>query len=207
MPKKKPQNERWAAFLAGELSVSDMDDEEIERGRFRSRDGSFKGVPPATVPRDFGQQLSRELLRRTDSRFKAGLFKVQAHLYHLIFNADRDDVQLKATLAWLERVVGKVPDKVEMSAGEPSWWSEVDRFLDGMTDEQKAMAQVILRRNQRVIEGTSHSADDEDDWADTADADVDADADIGAGEERMVRLFLEEEAVRRYGLSSLSFGS
>src|SRR6266545_1823255 len=191
MPKRKPVNERWAAYLAGELSVRDMDDEELERRRFRSRDGSFRGEPPRSVPRDFDQQVIRELHLRTDKEFAHDLMKVIREQKRLALEAEREDVRMRAGQYVIERVKGKVPDTVLFGAAEPAWWSEVDRYLDSIDPEQAAHAHRILRRTDggpRVIEGTS---DDE-----IVDAEVVEDEEVD--EERMVRLFLEEETVKEF---------
>jgi hypothetical protein len=123
-----------------------MDEEELYRGTFKAKDGTFKGRPPAKVPRDFAMELAREFMLRSDSEFKQDFLKAIRHLRFLAFNADRDDVQLKAVLAWIERVMGKTPEKVIVSPGKPEWESAVDNFLDTIEPEQISHANTILRR-------------------------------------------------------------
>jgi hypothetical protein len=208
MPKRKKDNERWQAYLDGELTTADMDEEELKRGRFRDKGGGFRGRLPATVPRDFGQQLSRELMMRGDSEFKTDFLKAIRHLRYLAFNADKDDTQLKATLAWIERLMGKTPERVILSPGRPEWEGAVDDFVTVLEDEEILRAKEILgklspeqaqirelkrqlaeaRRNQPpMIDGTSRRV--EDPFTDESQFTED---------EELTRQFLDEELASEY---------
>lgn len=145
----EPKNERWNAFMRGELTVEDMDNEELARGQFRAGDGSFRGRPPKTIPRDFATQLSRELLRRADSNLKARLLEAIEVQVEIMRNGDKDADRLRAALYLQDRLLGKVPERVVVSAGRPEWESEVEKFLGAVEDEQIERAQTILGRGSQ----------------------------------------------------------
>jgi hypothetical protein len=146
-PGSEVRNERWRAFLEGEITVEDMDDEEIARAQFRAADGTFRGRPPKTVPRNFAQQVSRELLKRGDSRFRRLYFEAIEVLAEIARDGEKDGDRVRAANILLERVAGKVPEKVEYSTDErPAWQDFVLRKVSG-GDEADV---VPIRRGRRV---------------------------------------------------------
>ena len=142
----EPTNERWRLFMAGDLTIHDMDDEELARGQFRAGDGTFRGRPPKTIPRDFAQQLSRELLRRADSEFRKMLIEAVRTHGTVMRVGEKDADRLRAANLVVERTMGKVPDKVIVSEGRPEWESAVDEFLAGVENGQIERAREVLGR-------------------------------------------------------------
>jgi hypothetical protein len=132
--RKTPDNERWAKYLAGELAVRDMDEEELYRQRWRSRDGKFTGRAPERVPARFAREVITELYFRGDSEFRRDILRAIRHLRNLAFNAEKEDVQLKATLAWIERVFGLPTQRVVLSEGQPEWLGALQDLMDGADD-------------------------------------------------------------------------
>jgi len=150
MPKSRqvsvPANERWRLFMAGEITVADMDEEELARGQFRAGDGTFRGRPPKTIPRDFATQLSRELLTRADSALKKRIMEAIDVLYTEMTDGEKSADRIRAANIFLERVLGKVPDRVVVSPGRPEWEGAVDEFVAGLEDEKIKRARVVLGR-------------------------------------------------------------
>ena len=153
MPKTRqvsvPANERWQAFMEGKLTVQDMDDDELARGQFKARDGTFRGRPPKTIPRDFATQLSRELLKRADSKLRERLILAIETLTQEMINGDRSGDRIRAANILLERVMGKVPERVVVSAGRPEWESAVDELLGiGLENEAIDRARSVLGKEK-----------------------------------------------------------
>jgi hypothetical protein len=144
----EPKNERWNAFMNGELTVHDMDEEELARGTFRAKDGTFRGRPPKTIPRDFATQLSRELLTRADSALKKRIMEAIDVLYEEMKDGEKSADRIRAANIFLERVLGKVPERVVVSPGRPEWEGAVDEFVAGLEDEKIKRARVVLGREE-----------------------------------------------------------
>lgn len=110
------------ALAQGLLSFDSWDDEELIRGYRRNRKGNF-GPPPATVSREVQQEAFRRLIGRGERKLRSAYIKSVEGLVNLAQNAQSEKVRLDATKTLLERVVGKVPDRIITSQEEP--WSDM----------------------------------------------------------------------------------
>lgn len=100
------------------LSLDEWDNEELIRGYRRNRDGKF-GAPPKYIPREIQQEAFRRLIARGDRTLKKAYIRSVEELTKLAHSADSEKVRLDAIKTLLERVVGKVPDKVLVAHEEP----------------------------------------------------------------------------------------
>jgi hypothetical protein len=115
-------------FRAGEYPVSEWSIEEIKRGRPANRDGTFDGP----WPRLTGKQQSdirRELLKRGQAEFDQAHVEAIKVLVQIAKSGEKDGDRVKAALAIIERVAGKVPDKVEIKSSDP-WQDILDEIMD-----------------------------------------------------------------------------
>jgi hypothetical protein len=140
----EPENARWQAFFRGEITVQDMDDAELARAQFRSGDGSFRGRPPKTVPREFAQQVSRELLSRQDSRIRQVLSAVTIEVARIALEGEKETDRLRAANMIWERAMGKVAEKIEVSEERKPW----EEHLAHVVGESGNV--VSIRRGRRV---------------------------------------------------------
>jgi hypothetical protein len=142
----EPANKRWRLYFEGKLSIQDMDDEELARMTFRNSVGDFRGRPPATLPATFARDVSRELLLRGESEIRQGFIDAIKTLVEVARSSDKDADRVRAANIILERVAGKVPDKLVVSEGRPDWESLVDAMLAETEDESIERARDILGR-------------------------------------------------------------
>lgn len=133
---------RMGKFLDGEITVEDLDWQELLRGQLRDRNGTFTGRPRLMVPRKFHQAISRELLSRVDQEFREDFDASMTALRELI-QSPRTPARekLAAIIYWQERTIGRVADKstVEVEV------KRFDRLVEGGTllvdlDEPEAPA-------------------------------------------------------------------
>lgn len=112
---------RYAEFLAGKITVEDLDDDELAQGRLKASDGSFRGRPPRVIPADMVQAMRREWLARAEAKLRDALMeKGIGTLVALAENEDIDPaVRLRAADKIIERTMGKVPDRVHIAAEDP----------------------------------------------------------------------------------------
>lgn len=129
-PKPAEINPRMLALMNGELDITDLDDEEIRRGQFRSADGTFRGRPVDAVPRKFYNAVVAETIRRANEKFRA---EIEPSLNALkeIRDSPRApaDARYKSAVHLLERAVGKVPDKTEMKVEVAKWEENIEELF------------------------------------------------------------------------------
>lgn len=111
---------RYAMLLQGVIKVEDLEDEELARGQLKAADGSWRGRPPKLVPRQLLDAMRGELVKRAHDNLQAALLGPGIKtLTDLAENAIDEGVRLRAATAIIERVIGKVPDKVHIAAEDP----------------------------------------------------------------------------------------
>jgi hypothetical protein len=112
---------RYAMFMRGEITVEDLDDEELALGRLKAIDGTFRGRPPKVVPGEMVAAMRREWLSRAEAKLREALMsKGIGVLTELAGNPEIDPgVRLRAAEKIIERTMGKVPDRVQLAAEDP----------------------------------------------------------------------------------------
>lgn len=123
------QSPRLARLLAGELRIEDLDDEELARGMPRDKGGKFRGRPPLAIPRELHDRMVAELLKRGNALFREEFISAVKVFAEIAKDTEEDaNVRLKAAQYVIERIAGKVPDKVEVRATDP-WQQIIDDIL------------------------------------------------------------------------------
>lgn len=122
------------AVAEGILSLDDWDDEELIRGYRRGRSGQF-GPPPKFIPAEIQQELFRRIAKRGDKKMRAAYLKSIEGLVELSENGSSEKVRLEAIRELMNRVVGKIPDRVHVSQEQP-WEQFLSDAIIPMGDEQ-----------------------------------------------------------------------
>lgn len=125
-----PPPERYRAFIDGEITVEDLDDEEVQRMQLRNERGTFQGRPPVSLPREFIMAIRMEQQRRFQHWINTVVPEAQKAVLELVKSRNLtpgDSTRLKAAQEILERYAGKTPDRVEVKA-------EVTTFEANMND-------------------------------------------------------------------------
>lgn len=124
--------DRYAAFVKGELTIEDLDEEELMRGQIRGKDGSFRGRPPRLVPREFAQGLAAAQHNHMARRI-AGLvdkaFKTLEEVMDKQHPQPGDAARVKAAQLLIERYLGRVPETVNIKAEVSTWNSNKEKFV------------------------------------------------------------------------------
>ena len=109
---------RMADLINGKLTVRDLDDEELARGTCRDHNGRFS-ARAALVPREFQQEMIRRLLERGDELWREGFnIAIRTHL-EIASDLNVDpSTRLKAAQYIIERVSGKTPDRLLITADD-----------------------------------------------------------------------------------------
>ena len=122
---KRPQaqiTERALAFMHGDITVADLDDEELRRGRFRDSNGKFRTGTASKVPRAFHQELVRRLLDRGGEKLRSNFFDAVDVIAEIMNDTENEPaVRLRAADLIMTRVAGKPVDRVEMKVEVAEW--------------------------------------------------------------------------------------
>lgn len=136
-------------FVAG-LSV-----EELVRGKFRDKNGKMQGRPPKFVPREFQQACLHELMTRGQELWLknyteaiAAMTDIAAGRGHLGEMATPGE-RIKAAQFVVERIEGKVPERLHVSADQP-WQTVLDGIVADVPQEALERGRMALNN---VVEG------------------------------------------------------
>lgn len=118
----------WGRMLkmldAGQMTMAEfvetLSPEELAQGQLKDKDGRFKGQPPAWVPREFHRACIKELMRRGRFLWQSNYLEAievmtQVATDKRVKPADR----LKAAQFIIERMEGKIPERVEVTVEDP----------------------------------------------------------------------------------------
>lgn len=136
---------RVKALLNGEISVADLDDEELQRGQVRDKNGNFSGRPSSIVPRKFHDEIVRRLLGRGDELYREHYLKMIEVFTSIAMDTTAKDAdRLKAADMVITRIAGKVPDKVELTAQIKPWES----MLQGIVQPDDQIEVTVAKAEQ-----------------------------------------------------------
>lgn len=137
--------------------VRDWDDEELQYGRKRDKNGSLCGRPPSFVPKACHDELMRRYHARVEFMMTKALPDVMPELIAI---AKGDKVakqdQVRAMNILIERTMGKVVEHVQMTVEQP-WRNAIDAVLVGSVEQA---AEVIDIRPVPTDEADETSAED-----------------------------------------------
>lgn len=112
--------DRYTGFITGELSVEDLDDEEVMRGQLRSRNGDFVGRKPNAIPREFMVAIQIEQQKRFQDGLNPLVLDALNTLQYVMQPGYRaqpgDAAKVKAATYIIDRFAGKTPENVQLKA-------------------------------------------------------------------------------------------
>ena len=115
-------SERQRQLQTGDISLDDLDEEELVRGQLRDKDGKFRGKANF-VSRKMHQRMTSELFKRANDEMKTNLVEAVKTLTAIMNNADMDPKDRMKAAQWIvERTMGKMPETVTVRQDAP-WQS------------------------------------------------------------------------------------
>jgi len=110
------------AILAGEADLSIWTEEELMRGQRRDKNGKWGGRPPKVVPTAVHNELVRRRLSKAGQLLNESVVDAVKLLQKVVVDEDANYAdRIKAAVIIMERVMGKTPDRVEISAEVKPW--------------------------------------------------------------------------------------
>lgn len=113
-------NARMLALMAGEISVDDLDDEELARGMTRGPDGEIPKRQPNMVPKAMYDKMQKLLFERSDDLLKDSLLAAAMSIAKIASDDNVDPANRFKAATWLfERLRGKTPDVLQVNQEKP----------------------------------------------------------------------------------------
>lgn len=129
-PKPKGERSRRQQLIAGEITVADLDDEELFRMQTRDRLGDFSGTGKAGLPNTIIRAMKAESVKRGQAIIDANISKAVNYLATVLDSpVARPADKLKAADMLMSRGMGSVPQHVIQHEGT-KW----DEMLDDADD-------------------------------------------------------------------------
>lgn len=135
--KRKPgeyetAGERWGRLLSGQITVEDLDDDEIKFMRVRSSDGTFNGKGRA-VPSHLLQAFHGEAIKRSNNKLRtAAPEAVQALIDIGRDPSVKESDRVRALMYVVDRALGKTPETVHVKTDDA--WGNMER--DAIVDDR-----------------------------------------------------------------------
>lgn len=132
--------------------VAEMDSDELARRQFKGTNGTFTGRPPSRIPLGFVRACDAELVRRGAVDWRTAYRNAISTLVEVAKYGEKDSDRVKAAAMIIERIEGKVADKVVVTtagAGE-----SVDDILAGVL----ASVEAEEAENRAVARAHDYSA-------------------------------------------------
>lgn len=124
---KKPKS-RWRQLLAGDITVEDLDTEELQKMQTRNSIGSFT-TSNASVPAKLARDMKAELLRRGQAILDSAYTDAVTLLQDVVKDKRaRTPDRIKAAQLIVERSAGRMPETVRVE--KSATWDET--FEDGV---------------------------------------------------------------------------
>ena len=118
--------------------VKELSPEELARGQLKNAAGSFVGAPPKWVPTEFHRECIRELMRRGKTMYQENYLQAIQAMTDVATTPTVDVAQrLRAAQFVIERIEGKVPEKLEVGVSEP--WQELLTGIVATVDPNQTM--------------------------------------------------------------------
>lgn len=146
-----PANSKLIKLLSGDLSVEELDDEELGYGIPKCDDGKFSikaAYDAAQIPQRIQAKMQKELIRRASLKMGGNVLAAIDRIVEIATSPSSDDKDAFKAADWLVgRVMGKVPDVVKHTQEKP-FEVLIDNIARGSRSESRAA------RAGEVVEGT-----------------------------------------------------
>lgn len=128
--------------------VEGLSNEELARGKLRDKNGNFTGRPPQFIPRAFHRACIGELMRRGKEHWQTNYIQAIETMTDIACGRGVGKIatpaeRLKAAQFVIERLEGKVPEKLIVEQGE-RWELVIDGIIADVSDEAVGKAQKAL---------------------------------------------------------------
>lgn len=134
--------------------ISRLSAEELVRGQPKAVDGTFRGRPPKWIPRAFHRACIAELMRRGKQMWQINYLDAIEAMTEIARGTGAGKhatpgERLKAAQFIIERLEGKIPDRVIISDEQP-WMLVLDDIVGEISDSQVIRGRKMLDSAQEL---------------------------------------------------------
>ncbi len=151
-----------AAILAGEMDLATWSDEELLRGMRKDKNGRWSGRPPVVVPKAIHNELVHRKMMQAHELLRDNLCEAINVLVTIAKDKRTDAaVRVKAANTIIERVLGKVPERVHLAQDEqPAFVTAIlnsvvgivpGEHRDAIPADHEDVTEDIVQRENHVI--------------------------------------------------------
>jgi hypothetical protein len=127
---------RYRQFQAGQITVEDLDDEELATCGFRASNGRI--YKPRNVPRELAQAFTKAIYERAQDGVKANVVEAVEVVAGIMKNPKVEyDIRLKAALSMIDRGLGKAPQQINISAELTGFEQVFDGIFSGRREDSR----------------------------------------------------------------------
>jgi hypothetical protein len=155
---------RFRQFQAGQITVDDLDDEELAMCGFRGKNGAI--YRPKNIPRELAQAFTKAIYERAQEELRSLTVDAARTLGEIMRNKTFEpDIRLKSALSIIERNLGKTPQSITVNAG-----TGFDEVFEGIYNgsreasrNQRVQSERPLEIEGEIVESPGLESDSEDD--------------------------------------------
>ena len=137
-------------ILTGQEDLSVWSEEELRRGQRKDKNGRWQGRPPAVVPKAIHDELVRRTMEKAVTLMNDNLVEAVQCLVDIIQGGETEDKdRIKAASMIIDRVMGRAPERVEISATVKPWQQAVQGGI------------VRVKPGETIIDSTATEDDDD----------------------------------------------
>lgn len=134
---------RMLQLLEGDIDVADLDDEELMRGEFRDQSGSLRSSNKL-IPKTMHQELMRRILHRGTERIRSDFFSAIDTVTEIMKDSTVDPaVRLRAANIIIDRVAGKVADKIDLTVDVRKYEHVITEIVREMPDDDQTGSEIL----------------------------------------------------------------
>lgn len=125
------------AVMTGEDNLEEWDEEELIRGQRKDKNGRFQGRPPKVVAKAIHDELVKRTLNEAKELMRSALVPAVSMLGEIIKDPDASDKdKLTAATMIIDRMMGKSPEKIEVTGNTPPWLVAITDGIVSLDDEE-----------------------------------------------------------------------
>jgi hypothetical protein len=126
------------AIMTGQEDLSSWDEEELLRGQKKDKNGRFQGRAPKVVPIAIHDELVKRTLNEAKELMRTALVPACTMLAEIIADTDASDKdKLTAATMIIDRMMGKSPERIEVSGNTPPWLVAITDGIVSLDDEDE----------------------------------------------------------------------
>ena len=126
-------------------SMDSWTNDELQRGRKRSKDGTFRGADPVVVPKALHDELVRRTMHKAHLLLRTNTWKAVGVLIEVATDKEADArARVRAAELILDRTMGRVPQFVDVEVSEMQPWQKlIASSIVGSVEDMKAKGEVV----------------------------------------------------------------